>query len=83
MLTYGIIVKGGSIMSELNELRVEIALNIIEKKIIYLLKNSAKKDVNYIKEQLSILVDEREKICDLDIPTIDKVYDVYLKDLKK
>lgn len=70
-------------MSELNELRVEIALNIIEKKIIYLLKNSAKKDVNYIKEQLSILVDEREKIYDLDIPTIDKVYDVYLKDLKK
>lgn len=70
-------------MSELNELRVEIALNIIEKKIIYLLKNSAKKDVKYIKEQLAILVDEREKIYDLDIPTIDKVYDVYLKDLKK
>ena len=67
----------------MDELRVEIALEIIQKKIVHLLKNNNGDDMNTIKESLKTLVDEREKIYDLDKDTINKVYDVYLEEIKR
>lgn len=67
----------------MDELRVEIALEIIQKKIVHLLKNNKGEDMNTIKESLKTLVDEREKIYDLDKDTINKVYDVYLEEIKR
>lgn len=67
----------------MDELRVEIALEIIQKKIVHLLKNNKGDDMNTIKESLKTLVDEREKIYDLDKDTINKVYDVYLEEIKR
>ena len=64
-------------MRKMNELRVEIALEIIQKKIVHLLKNNKGDDMNTIKESLKTLVDEREKIYDLDKDTINK----YCKEL--
>lgn len=67
----------------MDELRVEIALEIIQKKIVHLLKNNKGDDMNTIKESLKTLVKEREKIYDLDKDTINKVYDVYLEEIKR
>lgn len=67
----------------MDELRVEIALEIIQKKIVHLLKNNKGEDMNTIKESLKTLVDEREKIYDLDKDIINKVYDVYLEEIKR
>ena len=67
----------------MDELRVEIALEIIQKKIVHLLKNNKGEDMNTINERLKTLVDEREKIYDLDKDTINKVYDVYLEEIKR
>ena len=67
----------------MDELRVEIALEIIKKKIVHLLKNNKGEDMNTIKESLKTLVDEREKIYDLDKDIINKVYDVYLEEIKR
>lgn len=67
----------------MDELRVEIALEIIQKKIVHLLKNNKGEDMNTIKESLKTLVDEREKIYDLDEDIINKVYDVYLEEIKR
>lgn len=67
----------------MDELRVEIALEIIQKKIVHLLKNNKGDDMNTIKESLKTLVDEREKIYDLEKDTINKVYDVYLEEIKR
>lgn len=67
----------------MDELRVEIALEIIQKKIVHLLKNNKGEDMNTIKESLKTLVKEREKIYDLDKDTINKVYDVYLEEIKR
>ena len=70
-------------MRKMDELRVEIALEIIQKKIVHLLKNNKGEDMNTIKESLKTLVKEREKIYDLDKDTINKVYDVYLEEIKR
>ena len=70
-------------MRKMDELRVEIALEIIQKKIVHLLKNNKGEDMNTIKESLKTLVDEREKIYDLDKDIINKVYDVYLEEIKR
>lgn len=70
-------------MRKMDELRVEIALEIIQKKIVHLLKNNKGDDMNTIKESLKTLVKEREKIYDLDKDTINKVYDVYLEEIKR
>ena len=67
----------------MDELRVEIALEIIQKKIVHLLKNNKGEDMNTIKESLKTMVDEREKIYDLDKDIIYKVYDVYLEEIKR
>lgn len=67
----------------MDELRVEIALDIIQRKIVHLLENNKGKDISLVKEELKTLVEEREKIYKLDKTTINKVYDVYLEEIKK
>lgn len=66
----------------MDELKVEVALEIIQLKIVHFIKNSKEKDVNKFKEKLNILTQERDKIYELDKETIDKVYNVYLEEIK-
>ena len=65
----------------MDELRVEVALEIIQLKIVHLLKDN-KNNRDTIKKELDTLIEEREKIYDLDEKTINKVYDIYLKEIK-
>ena len=67
----------------MDEIKVEMALDIIQQKIRNLIKNN--KDTNFenFQKQLKILTEEREKIYELDEETINKVFDVYLKEIKK
>lgn len=67
----------------MNELKVEIALEIIQRKIVSLLKSNKDVDVDTAKETLKTLVEEREKIYNLDEETIEKVYNIYLDEVKK
>lgn len=67
----------------MDELKVEIALEIIQKKIVSLLKSNKDVDADTAKETLKTLVEEREKIYNLDEETIEKVYSIYLDEVKK
>ena len=67
----------------MDELKVEIALEIIQRKIVSLLKSNKDVDVDTAKETLKTLVEEREKIYNLDEETIEKVYSIYLDEVKK
>lgn len=67
----------------MDELKVEIALGIIQKKIVSLLKSNKDVDADTAKETLKTLVEEREKIYNLDEETIEKVYNIYLDEVKK
>ena len=67
----------------MDELKVEIALEIIQKKIVSLLKSNKDVDADTAKETLRTLVEEREKIYNLDEETIEKVYNIYLDEVKK
>lgn len=67
----------------MDELKVEIALEIIQRKIVSLLKSNKNVDVDTAKETLKTLVEEREKIYNLDEETIEKVYNIYLDEVKK
>ena len=67
----------------MDELKVEIALGIIQRKIVSLLKSNKDVDVDTAKETLKTLVEEREKIYNLDEETIEKVYNIYLDEVKK
>ena len=62
----------------MDELKVEIALEIIQRKIVSLLKSNKDVDVDTAKETLKTLVEEREKIYNLDEETIEKVYNCLL-----
>lgn len=66
----------------MDELRVEIALEIIELKIIHIIKNNKENEFIKFKDKLNTLIEEREKIYELDEKTIDKVYNVYLEEIK-
>ena len=66
----------------MNELKVEVALEIIQLKIVHFIKKNKEKDVNKFREQLNILTRERDKIYENDKETIDKVYNVYLEEIK-
>lgn len=66
----------------MDELKVEVALEIIELKIVHFIKNNKEKNVNKFKEKLNMLTQERDKIYELDKETIDKVYNVYLEEIK-
>lgn len=67
----------------MDELKVEIALEIIQRKIVSLLKSNKDVDVDTAKETLKTLVEEREKIYNLDEETIEKIYNIYLDEVKK
>ena len=67
----------------MDELKVEIALEIIQKKIVSLLKSNKDVDADTAKETLKTLVEEREKMYNLDEETIEKVYNIYLDEVKK
>ena len=67
----------------MDELKVEIASEIIQRKIVSLLKSNKDIDVDTAKETLKTLVEEREKIYNLDEETIEKVYNIYLDEVKK
>ena len=67
----------------MDELKVEIALEIIQRKIVSLLKSNKDVYVDTAKETLKTLVEEREKIYNLDEETIEKVYNIYLDEVKK
>ena len=67
----------------MDELKVEIALEILQKKIVSLLKSNKDVDADTAKETLKTLVEEREKIYNLDEETIEKVYNIYLDEVKK
>lgn len=66
----------------MDELRVEVALEIIELKIVHLIKNNKEKDLEKFKEELNTLSEECDKIYELDEDTINKVYNVYLEEIK-
>ena len=67
----------------MDETKVEIALEIIQRKINRLIKNNKEKDFEKFNDELKILTEEREKIYDLDEETINKVFNIYLKEIKK
>ena len=62
---------------------MKLALEIIQRKIVSLLKSNKDVDVDTAKETLKTLVEEREKIYNLDEETIEKVYNIYLDEVKK
>jgi len=66
----------------MDELNVEIAIEILERKISNFIKNNKEKDFEKFKKELQQLVEEREKIYDLDEETIKKVYERHLNELK-
>lgn len=63
--------------------KMEVALEIIQLKIIDFIKNNKGKDVKEFTKKLRELTEEREKIYELDEETMDKVYNIYLKELKE
>ena len=70
-------------MEETNEIKVDVALDIIQLKIVHFIKNYKGNDKNEFQEKLKQLTEERQKIYELDKETIDKVYDVYLEEIKR
>ncbi len=66
----------------MEDLRVEIALEIIQLKIVQFIKNNKEKNVEKFTKKLRQLTEERDKIYDLDVETIDKVYNLYLEEIK-
>ena len=66
----------------MDELKVEVALEIIEREILHTIKDNKDKDFSVFKEKLNTLVEERDKIYELDEKTINKVYNVYLEEIK-
>ncbi len=67
----------------MEEFNVELAIDIMQRKIAHFIKNNKEKNVETFKKELKKLVQEEEKIYELDEDTIEKVYEVYLQELKK
>ena len=57
----------------MDENKVDIALDIMQLKIIDFIKNYKGHDKENFEKGLKNLIDEREKIYDLDVDTINKV----------
>lgn len=66
----------------MDELVIEHALDILQRKVSLFLKEKHKLDFKDFEKQLKIFADEEDKIYDLDKETIKKVYEVYLNDIK-
>lgn len=67
----------------MDEIRVELALEIMQLKIVHYIKNYKGKDKAEFEAELKRLTSEREKIYELDEDAIDKAYNVYLKEIKE
>lgn len=66
----------------MDETKVEIAIEIMQKKIIDYIKNYKGTDKEEFERELKKLTSEKEKIYDLDEEAIERVYDIYLKEVK-
>lgn len=66
----------------MDEIKVEVALEVMQLKIVNYIKNYQGKDKEKFKNELIKLVEERQKIYELDEETINKVYNVYIKEIK-
>lgn len=66
----------------MDELVIEHALDILQRKVSLFLKEKHKLDFKDFEKQLKIFADEEDKIYNLDKETIKKVYEVYLNDIK-
>lgn len=66
----------------MDEMKLELALEIMQLKIVHYIKNYKGKDVVEFEKKLKELAKERDKIYELDKDTIDKVFEVYLKEIK-
>lgn len=66
----------------MEETKIEIAIDIMQRKIAHFIKNNKEKDKEVFKQQLQRLVEEEDKIYELDEGIIEKVYQVYLKEVK-
>lgn len=67
----------------MDELKVEVALEIIQLKIIHFIKDYKGTDKKEFEKELKVLTNEREKIYNLDEETINKVYNIYVEEIKK
>lgn len=67
----------------MDEIRIELALEIIQLKIVHYIKKYNGKDVKEFQEELKKLANERDKIYELDEDAINKAYNVYLKEIKE
>lgn len=66
----------------MDEARIELALEIMQLKIVRYIKNYKGKDLEEFKCELERLNNEREKIYELDKEIIDKVYSVYVEEIR-
>ncbi len=67
----------------MNELTLELAIDIMQRKIAHFIRNNKEKDLEIFKKQLQKLIEEEDKIYELDEEIINKTYKVYLKELKR
>lgn len=67
----------------MDELKVELAIDIMQRRIAQFIRNNKEKDLETFKKQLQKLIKEEEEIYKLDDKAIEKAYQVYLKELKK
>ncbi len=67
----------------MDELKLDLAIDIMQRKIAHFIRNNTEKDFNKFKEELQKLIEEEDKIYELDEETINKVYEIYLKEIKE
>ncbi len=67
----------------MDELKVELAIDIMQRKIAHFIRNNKETNLESFKEKLQQLVEEEEKLYELDEETIQKVYEIYLKEIKE
>ena len=67
----------------MDEHKVDIALDIMQLKIIDFIKNYKGHDKKNFEIELKKLIDEREKVFELDSTVINKVLNEYSRGLKK
>ena len=58
----------------MEEEKVEVAIEIIQRKIARFIKDNKEKDFKKFNRKLKKLINEREKIYELDEKTIERVY---------
>ncbi len=67
----------------MDELDLDLAIDIMQRKISHFMRNNKEKDYSKFKEELQKLIEEEDKIYELDEETIKKVYNIYLNEIKE